>query len=272
MVRSDTWEQDFLNKAGKIKAVFFDIDGTLYSHTTLSVPPGTRQALGQLRERGIRVVLASGRHAMELEIIPPDLAFDGYILLNGLMCLDEDRKLFYGQPLPKRARRSLVSLFDSRDYPVVLIGENRLMMNYRNEDTRRVSVSLAFAGLAETIPDEEPIYMGTIVATRDQDEEITNRLDGLRLTRWNDYGADLIPEDVSKVTGIRQYMKKFDLHPEEIMAFGDEENDMEMLTFAGIGVAMGNSGHHVQQVADYVTDEIDRDGVRTALKRFGLIS
>ena len=55
------------------------------------------------------------------------------------------------------------------------------------------------------------------------------------------------------------------------MAFGDGENDIDMLKFAGIGVAMGNSSDIVKAAADYVTDTIDNDGIEKALRHFGLI-
>ena len=55
------------------------------------------------------------------------------------------------------------------------------------------------------------------------------------------------------------------------MAFGDGENDISMLEFAGIGVAMGNAGDEVKAIADYVTDSVDDDGIEKALVHFGLI-
>ena len=57
----------------------------------------------------------------------------------------------------------------------------------------------------------------------------------------------------------------------EIMAFGDGENDMDMLRFAGIGVAMGNASDMVKAAADYVTDTVDENGIEDALRHFGLI-
>ncbi len=55
------------------------------------------------------------------------------------------------------------------------------------------------------------------------------------------------------------------------MAFGDGGNDIDMLRFAGVGVAMGNAGEEVRQAADYVTDDVDHDGIQNALRRFGVI-
>ena len=77
-----------------IRAVFFDIDGTLLSHSTNSVPEKTMRALHALREQGIKVIICTGRHAMEMEelgmfILPAD----GYILLNGVMVMNEKHEI-----------------------------------------------------------------------------------------------------------------------------------------------------------------------------------
>jgi hydroxymethylpyrimidine pyrophosphatase-like HAD family hydrolase len=83
--------------------------------------------------------------------------------------------------------------------------------------------------------------------------------------------VDVIPKEGGKVDGIQKIMERFGLAREEIMAFGDGENDRDMLLFAGIGVAMGNGKETVKAAADYVTDHIDQDGVEKALIHFGLI-
>ena len=70
---------------------------------------------------------------------------------------------------------------------------------------------------------------------------------------------------------MQQFLKEHGLEQSESMAFGDGENDMEMLRYAGIGVAMGNSSDKVKEAADYVTDSVDNDGIEKALLHFGLI-
>ena len=68
----------------KLKAAFFDVDGTLLSHRSGSVPKDTREALEMLRAKGVLVFTSTGRHILELSDLPVrDLKFDGYVLLNG---------------------------------------------------------------------------------------------------------------------------------------------------------------------------------------------
>ena len=81
----------------EIKAIFFDIDGTLVSHKQEKVPDSTRRALKALRENGIKIIRASGRHKIDLDELPvKDLEFDGYLVLNGQLLLDANRQMYSG--------------------------------------------------------------------------------------------------------------------------------------------------------------------------------
>ena len=73
------------------------------------------------------------------------------------------------------------------------------------------------------------------------------------------------------MAGIKRYLEMTGIKREEIIAFGDAENDLEMIRFAGIGVAMGNAEEEVKKAADFVTADIDDDGIEKALKHFNLI-
>ena len=70
---------------------------------------------------------------------------------------------------------------------------------------------------------------------------------------------------------MEQLLKHFGISREETIAFGDGENDMEMLEYAGIGVAMGNAEEKVKQCADYVTGDTDKGGIPSALRHYGIL-
>ena len=91
------------------------------------------------------------------------------------------------------------------------------------------------------------------------------------MTRWYYGGLDIIAAGGGKMAGIKRYLEHIGIAPEEIIAFGDAENDLDMLRYAGIGVAMGNADEEVKAVADYVTADVDDDGIEKALKHFNLI-
>ena len=96
-------------------------------------------------------------------------------------------------------------------------------------------------------------------------------LDECSITSWNPTGIDIVARGSGKAAGIAQFIEEQGLDRSEIMAFGDGENDIEMLKYAGIGVAMGNAGDAVKAAADYVTDSVDENGIENALKHFGLV-
>ena len=91
------------------------------------------------------------------------------------------------------------------------------------------------------------------------------------LSRWTYGGMDVIAKGGGKMKGIQRYLEMKGIKAEETIAFGDAENDLEMLKFAGIGVAMGNGEEQVKAQADYVTADVDDDGIAKALRHFGLI-
>lgn len=73
------------------------------------------------------------------------------------------------------------------------------------------------------------------------------------------------------MAGIKQFMNIYNIKQEEIMAFGDGENDMDMLRFSGTGVAMNNAEEMIQVSADYVTEDVDDGGIYLALKKLKVI-
>ena len=92
-----------------------------------------------------------------------------------------------------------------------------------------------------------------------------------KLTWWTEYGTDIIAQSGGKVMGMKQMLRFHGIRSEEIIAFGDGENDADMMEFAGIGVAMGNGEDLVKRRADYVTDDVDAGGILHALKHYGIL-
>ena len=115
------------------------------------------------------------------------------------------------------------------------------------------------------------IYQAIAYVGKDREDWLKNILPGSRITRWNDRAVDIISRNGGKVTGIKQYLKENHISAQESMAFGDGENDMEMLEFAGVGIAMGNAEDMVKKSADYVTDSVDNRGIENALRYFSVI-
>lgn len=96
-------------------------------------------------------------------------------------------------------------------------------------------------------------------------------LEHCEATRWTSLFADVVPAGGSKRVGMEKMLEYFGISREQTMAFGDGGNDIPMLEFAGIGVAMGNAAEEVARSADFVTRSVDENGIEYALEHFGLL-
>ena len=145
-----------------IKAAFFDVDGTLLSHTTHCVPKSTRDSLARLREKGIRTYLCTGRHVLELDFLPiADIPFDGYITLNGHLCLDENKQILCGFPFPEDTTHALITKFKEHRLPLLLVEENGMTLNFVNDTVIRAQKAIS-SPIPNIAPyDGKPIYLAT---------------------------------------------------------------------------------------------------------------
>lgn len=255
-----------------IRAIFFDVDGTLLSHTQNMVPAGTRRALDKLREKGIKRVVATGRHMLELSILPVhDIDFDGYITLNGQLCLDAQRNVISSDPIIGLDKQNIIHLFEEKSIPVMLVEKDAMYCNFINRSvvTAQEEISTPVPDVGEYTGNE--IYQAVVYLEKGKEDMVSGQLSGCKITRWNDHAVDVIPRLGGKASGIMEYLRSNHIKREESMAFGDGENDIEMLQFVQIGAAMGNAEDRVKSQSDLVTASVDDDGVEKALIQLGII-
>ena len=255
-----------------IKACFFDIDGTLYSHTTDRVPESAKTSLARLRDNGIKTVVCTGRSLSDYKKLPvAEIEFDGYLTLNGMLCYDSEYNMFSGTPIPDEDLDVIKMMFFAEKIPMTIINEYGLAQNFVNQmviDTQKDA--------NEDIPPEimykgKEIYQVSAFVDDEKRELLTNLLDYCDITSWHETGVDIVAKGSGKDVGIMHYIEKYGIKREETMAFGDGENDIRMLRYVGTGVAMGNAKEVVKMISDYVTADIDDDGIEKALKHFELI-
>lgn len=256
-----------------IKAVFFDIDGTLVGFKTHRVPDSAKRAIAALRAKGVRVFIASGRQLLAINNLE-DLQFDGYVTLNGGYCIVGEQ-VIYKHSMPPEDMVSLVQYMEEReDFPCIFVHENAFCINYTDERTDEVFRLLNFPQ-PPTLPLREAvtgdIFQLVAFFTKEQEKAIMAVMPHCEATRWNPLFSDVIPKGSSKQVGVDKMLDYFGISLDESMAFGDGGNDVLMLKHVGIGVAMGNAEDEVKRAADYVTDSVDEDGVEKALRHFGVI-
>ena len=255
-----------------IKAAFFDVDGTLLSYKTRQVRPSAKTAIAKLQERGILCVVATGRHMIQLSKLPvADIPFDAFVMLNGQLVLDKQKNVLFGVPIEGKIKDFLVEKFNTHTYPAIIVEEKDMYLNYVSEHVMAVNKTMAIAVAPLSDYKGGNIYQ-VCAYLRPEDECLVDPIrDDCVMTGWHYGGKDIIAKGGGKMAGIKRYLDIIGIAPEEIIAFGDAENDLEMLRFAGIGVAMGNAVESVKAVADYVTADIDDDGIEKALRYYNLI-
>lgn len=255
-----------------IRAVFLDIDGTLLSHRTGEVPQSAKRALKLLRDKGIRIFTATGRHFLEIQELPvSDMEFDGHITLNGQLCLDGKGKVLFDAPIEERAVKAVLPVFDRKEIPVMLVEEHRIYLNYVNESVERAQKAISTPVPETGVYTGNRVYQINFFTDRSKAKKLVAGMPECKMTCWHENAFDIIPKNGGKTVGIRKILESHQILPKETMAFGDGENDLEMLRFAGIGVAMGNAAEAVKEAADFVADDIDCGGVEKALGHFGLL-
>ena len=255
-----------------IKAAFFDVDGTFYSHEIPGVPESHLKVLDALKKNGIKAFLATGRHFEELKDLAMDhIAFDGYVMLTGQICTDEHKNVIFGNEIQREDAELLFDAFEKKELPIMMVEKDFFYVNMQSDVVVNGQAAISSPVPALGKYEGDPIYQMVVYGGKELEEELREKLPNCKIARWCEYGFDVISKTGGKVIGIQKILEHYGIRQEEVIAFGDGENDMEMLQFAGIGVAMGNADDEVKSVADYVTADINDDGIWKACKHFGLI-
>ena len=257
------------------KAIFFDIDGTLVSFKTKSVPESTKTSIHQLKEKGVKVIISTGR-ALNCISNLDDLEFDGYITLNGTICLDSTRKIIAQHPIPKESLGKLSLFLEEKPFPCVFVTNKEIFINCINEQIQPVYqlINLPIPPVKDIaeIMKHDIFQISAFMDSELETEFLDHVLTGCDSARWHPAFTDFNVKHISKATGMDELMTYFGIEGQSTMAFGDGGNDISMLKHATMGIAMGNAADHVKTVAGYVTDSVDDDGIVNALKYFHVFS
>lgn len=256
-----------------IKAIFLDFDGTLYSHNTDKIPDSAYYAIMEAQKNNVLVFLATGRALVELENFDcREIKFDGYVLNNGQQLLDKNLNSLWTNYITGNNKKILLDIFNEKKLTVLITSDNSIFLNHISSNTKK-----AFGDVGSKIPtikeyENENIIMASFFIENNEQRDFLQTLsNNFEITWWHDYSADLISKGINKFEGINKILNYYNLSMNEVISIGDGHNDVEMVKKGGIGVAMGNSIDEVKNVADYVTSDIDNDGLLNAFKHYKVI-
>nr|WP_261177134.1 Cof-type HAD-IIB family hydrolase [Anaerobacillus sp. CMMVII] len=251
---------------------FFDLDGTLLDHNK-QVPKSAKEAIKELKIRGHEVAIATGRAPFMFKELREELEIHTYVSFNGQYVVVDGQEVFKN-PLQKDKLKSLSEFALINKHPIVY--QDHLGMKSTTELDHRLkqSVNSLKSYYPETDPlyfSEREIYQSWLVCKEAEEHPYISRYADFTFIRWHEQALDVVPTGGSKARGIEAVINHLGVHPDHVYAFGDELNDIEMLTSVKNSVAMGNASAYVKKAAKHVTKNVDEDGILHGLQLVGLL-
>jgi Cof subfamily protein (haloacid dehalogenase superfamily) len=272
------------NSVPDIKLLAVDIDGTIAGHSN-NIRSGVKEAIAQAQARGIQVAVATGRmyrsalrfHG-EINSQLPLIAYQGAWIQN-----PANEKAERHLTVPRKTVEQLLDYFEQPELRQLLsvhfyIDDQLYIRELTRESkiyAQRSNIKpIAVGDLRQTL-EREPTK---VLALCDDPNVIDQLLSSLRtqytpaelyLTKSVATFFEATHPSVNKGAAVKYLAEELlGLQPEHVMTIGDNFNDVEMLQYAGIGVAMGNAPPEVQAVANWVAPNIEEDGVAAAIQKF----
>lgn len=260
-----------------MKIIFFDIDGTLIENGGKLMPESAKEAIRIARANGHICMINTGRTKRLVgEDVTGQVEFDGLLLGCGTEIEYQGKSLMHKTLTLEESGRILDAM---KKYHVdgVLEGHDEDFAPRGDE-----VYTEAFRGMAAEI--EERKYASYAQALGKYDKvfvcaETPDGMDGMKrdlsdildfIEREHGF-YELVPKGYSKATAIHYIAEHLNIAMEDTVAIGDSNNDLPMLKCAHTSIAMGNSSPQVLEMADYVTTDVDKDGIWNALKWLGVL-
>lgn len=276
-----------------VKAIFLDMDGTIL-HENNKASNYTKDVVDELREKGFKVFLATGRSYSEIhQLVPEGFKVDGIISSNGTTGEIEDQNLFK-HSLSLEQVKKIVKLAQQQHiyYEVFPFGAQRIVLkeDYQwmrdmitgetppnnvshSEWTSRLDAMKDKIDWRDELPDlnYSKIYLfnpNLDKITTFRDELIQNKvLLSISVSNSSRYNAETMAYNTDKGTGIKEMIEHFGIQQEETLVIGDSDNDRAMFDFGQYTVAMKNARQEIKDITDEVTEETnEEDGAAKYLK------
>jgi peptidyl-prolyl cis-trans isomerase B (cyclophilin B) len=266
--------EKILEKAQKIKIIFFDIDDTLRVKDSAFMPESITEVFHKLRENGIMTGIATGRNLFgvvpEVRALKPDF----YVAINGAYVENgQTGEVLYKNTFSTELIEEIITWLKNEQSEYSFVAADSLKISKWNKIASD-AIGPVYAELEEN-PDyhkTNEIYQMLTISDHDNQLKLPENLtDKIRLVRWHPNSSDIVPMEGSKAIGCQQVLEELGLEAENMMNFGDGLNDRELFDFAGLSVAMKVSHPEILEKADYITDSVENDGILKALQALKII-
>ena len=271
------------------KYVFLDVDGTLFNFNGV-VPKSTTTALAEAQNNGHKMIICTGRQKSQIypELLN-NIKFDGIVASAGAY-VELDGKIIFASRPTKEKLDFIIDFFVDNNIPFCLQTAHAIYTSHENLQKicdfmrERGSTETLISSIIENIvytdtPKdcdccEKIAYYNSPFDIHEVREILGNyfHVVGYSLGKVGNasYG-EITFNGINKATGIEKFMEAVNAPISDSIAVGDSENDLEMLEFAGYSVCMGNGYDKAKENADYITTDIDDDGIYNAFKHLKLI-
>ncbi len=262
------------------KLVVLDIDGTLVN-SDKKVTQKTIEYIEKASKMGVRFIIASGRTPYGILPIAKEINLEkigGYILaFNGGACINcETMEVLYENFIDKSEMKKLFEFGEKHNIPFMTYNKDVLFTP--NETTKYIDLETRLNHLTicrpENFLEEANFDFPKVIFTDDGDrlggfvDMAVKEFPQFEVCRSEPFFLEVCPKGIHKATGIKNIIEILGVKREEVIAIGDGFNDITMIEYAGLGVAMGNAQQAVKDVADYVTVSNDEDGVCSVIEEF----
>lgn len=269
----------------QVKLIAIDMDGTLLN-SQKEIPEENIKAIQNAAAAGIKIVLCTGRPRSG--IVPHfeklGLSEEEYIIMNNGCSTYETKNwtLIQSESLSRSEMEELLQVCE--DFPGVALtftGEKTYYV-VGNEvpelvayDAGTVFTEAKARSLEEIFEEGQVIFQAMYMADSEPLDALQNAMEDslsqhYSTVRSQDYIFEIMPQGVTKASGLKHLAEKLGINPEQIMALGDAANDLEMLQFVGQSVAMGNASDDIKDLCKYVTLTNDEAGVAHAIRTWVL--
>jgi len=262
-----------------IKMLVFDIDGTLVPRGSTVIEPSAKKAIDLCRTKGLKVLIATGRcyYFIQPDVIN-EFKTDYYVTING-QCLIDKEKIIKKYTLKEEYMKRLTDLCVKHNVAIGYKFDTAIVTynDYYNYVQTYVNgiehPDILFNGDAtKDYHIKNGLPMGGFLIG--DDEDLAKVQAGVPELDWvvaYNRAREAFSHNINKSSTIGHVLEKLNMTWDNVMAFGDADNDVEMITRAKIGIAMNNGSDSAKKNADYVTTDCAEDGIYNALKHYKLI-